>query len=202
VNPISIHSASHVTEADLAGARLEARLGATLGKRFGRLDLPSQLALLAVASLKVDFAAWSAERVAICLAASAGSLPTDVNFWIGRDGVGGPSPTLFAYTLPSAAAGEIAIHFRLTGPNLCFVGDDQMLLPEGADLIRRGAADACVCVFSEVSNAGCAEFTALPPAATACALLLERGGSGRKCTEFDRDMKRLCTLISDAKSAG
>jgi 3-oxoacyl-(acyl-carrier-protein) synthase len=194
VNQISIHSASHVTEADLPGARL--------GARFGRLDLPSQLALLAVAWLKVDFAAWPADRVAICLAANGGSLSTDVNFWKGRDGVGGPSPTLFAYTLPSAAVGEIAIHFRLTGPNLCFVGNDQILLPEGADLIRRGAADACLCVFCEVSNAGCAEFTALPPAASACALLLQRGGTGRECPEFDRDMKRLCTLISHAKSAG
>src|ERR1700743_78281 len=116
MNKISIAAASMVTEADLSGARL--------GQRFGRLDLQSQLALLAVASLKTDFSAFAPDRIAICLVASAGSLTTDVNFWNGHNGVGGPSPTLFAYTLPSAAAGEIAIHFRLTGPNLCFVGDE------------------------------------------------------------------------------
>ena len=136
MNPISIISASTITEADLASVKM--------GQRFGRLDLQSRLAVAAVGALKVDFSKWPADRIGICLAASAGSLTTDVNFWQGRDAVGGPSPTLFAYTLPSAAMGEIAIHFRLTGPNRCFVGDDKIVLSEAADLIHSGDADACV----------------------------------------------------------
>ena len=182
-----------VTEADLPGARL--------GQRFGRLDLQSQLALLAVASLKADFSAFPPDRIAICLVASAGSLNTDVNFWNGHNGVGGPSPTLFAYTLPSAAAGEIAIHFRLTGPNLCFVGDDKIALPAGADLIQHGDADACICVFCETVSADCAKIISLPPAAAACAMFLQRGDGLREWREFDRDMKALCALISQTKSA-
>ncbi len=219
---ISIAAASIVTEADLPSARL--------GKRFGRLDLQSQLALLAVASLKINFDAFALDRVGICLAASAGSLTTDVNFWQGRNGVGGPSPTLFAYTLPSAAVGEVAIYFRLTGPNLCFVGDDKNLLPEAADFIRRGETDGCVCIFCEVVTADCGKLISKPPVATACALFLQRANlSGtpvsdpassesnfqragsetgvpiprglREWREIDRDMKPLCALISQMNSA-
>ena len=190
MNDIAIAAVSVVTEAGLPAARL--------GPRFGRLDLQSQLALLAVASLKVDFAP---DRTGICLAASAGSLSTDIHFWKGRHAVGGPSPTLFAYTLPSAAAGEIAIHFRLTGPNLCFVGDDRMLLSEAAGLIRRGEADGCVCVFCEVISADCAAVISGPPVATACAIFLKRGEGLRGWQEIDRDMKPLCALISQIKSA-
>ena len=148
-----------MTAADLPNARL--------GQRFGRLDLQSQLALLAVASLEIDFTAFASGRVGIIFAASAGSLSTDVNFWAGRHGVGGPSPTLFAYTLPSAAVGEIAIHFKLTGPDLCFVGDDKNLLPEATDLIQRGEVDACVCVFcAAVTEAG-GEIISTTPVAKA-----------------------------------
>jgi 3-oxoacyl-(acyl-carrier-protein) synthase len=194
---ISIAAASAVTEADLAAARL--------GQRFGRLDLQSQLALLAVDALKINFDGFARDRIAICLAASAGSLTTDVNFWNGRNGVGGPSPTLFAYTLPSAAVGEIAIHFKLTGPNLCFVGDDKIILPEAFHLIRRGEADGCVCVFCEVISVELAKIILQPPAATACALFIQRAdqaiGASVTLPEFDRDMKRLCALISQTKSA-
>ncbi len=202
MNDLSIIAASQVTSADLARARSGFNSGAELGSRFGRLDLQSQLALLAVASLRVDFSALPPARTGICLVASAGSLATDVNFWNGRHGGGGPSPTLFAYTLPSAAAGEIAIHFKLTGPNLCFVGDSQIALPEAADLTRRGEADACVCVFCEVVSPECAQFVAVPPVAAACAVLLRRGPGPRPWSELDRDIKALSALISPPQSAG
>ncbi|HTA94531.1 MAG TPA: hypothetical protein VK769_00250 [Verrucomicrobiae bacterium] len=172
MNKIFIAATSQVIEADLKSARL--------GTRFGRLDLSSQLALLAVESLGVDFEKISRERVAICLAANAGSLSTDFDFWQGRDAVGGPSPTLFAYTLPSAAIGEIAIRHRLTGPNLCFVGDDKMLLPEATDLIRRGEADSCVCVHCDVVNAGIEKMVHAASAARARAFFLTRGDNSKE----------------------
>jgi 3-oxoacyl-(acyl-carrier-protein) synthase len=180
-----ITATSQVAEADLKSARL--------GTRFGRLDLSSQLALLAVESLGIDFGKFSRERIAICLAAKNGSLSTDFDFWQGRDTVGGPSPTLFAYTLPSAAIGEIAIRHRLTGPNLCFVGDDKIILPEAADLLRRDEADSCVCVFCDVISPAAAKMIQTSPAARACALFLTRGGDGLcELREFDRDMELLC----------
>jgi 3-oxoacyl-(acyl-carrier-protein) synthase len=164
---IVITTTSQVTEADLKSARL--------GMRFGRLDLSSQLALLAVELLGIDFEKFPRDRVAICLASRAGSLSTDFDFWQGRDAIGGPSPTLFAYTLPSAAIGEIAIRHRLTGPNLCFVDDDKMLLPEATDLIRRGEADSCVCVHCDVVNAGIEKMIHAARAARARAFFLTRG---------------------------
>jgi hypothetical protein len=169
------------------------RKSARLGTRFGRLDLSSQLALLAVESLGVDFEKFSRDRVAICLAAKNGSLSTDFDFWQGHDAVGGPSPTLFAYTLPSAAVGEIAIRHRLTGPNLCFVGDDKIILPEAMDLLRRDEADACVCVFCNVISPAAAKIIQIPPAASASALFLTHGNGGlHVLQEFDRDMESLC----------
>src|SRR5271154_3194362 len=191
MNEIYIAAAGSVTGADLSSARL--------GSRFGRLDLQSQLALLAVAALKINFGALPRDRIGICLAASAGSLATDLEFWKGRNAVGGPSPTLFAYTLPSAAVGEIAIHFGLTGPNLCFVGDDKNLLAEAVDLILSGKVDGCLCVFCEVVSAEVAKIISSPPTATACAIFLRNaeGFSGlRELREFDRDIKSLCALIS------
>jgi 3-oxoacyl-(acyl-carrier-protein) synthase len=195
MDKLVISAASQVTETDLESAQLR--------RRFGRMDLACQLALLAVESLGINFDLLPCERVAICLAASAGSLSTDIEYWKGRDAVGGPSPTLFAYTLPSAAIGEIAIRHRLTGPNLCFIGGGDDVLPEAADLIQHGEADSCVCVYCDVISPAAAKMIQALPAASACALFLKRGGDGlRELQEFDRDMKSLCALISQTKSAG
>ena len=160
--------ASWVTENDLRTAKL--------GGRFGRLDLLSQLALLAVEALRLDFEALPRARTAICLAAPGGSLSTEVEYWNGCDAVGGPSPTLFAYTLPSAAMGEIAIRYRLTGPNLCFVGEDDMLLSEAGDLIRRGEADGCLCVCCRIVSTAAGELIDASPVTEARAIFLSLDG--------------------------
>jgi 3-oxoacyl-(acyl-carrier-protein) synthase len=189
-----VTAASMVTDADVPAARL--------GQRFGRLDLLSQLALLAVESLGLDFDTLPRERIGICLAARAGSLSTDVEYWNGRDAVGGPSPTLFAYTLPSAAIGEIAIRYRLTGPNLCLVGADAAVLSEASDWIRRGEVDACLCVSCDVVSAAAAEMIQTSAAARACALLLKRGGDGlHLLRENDSDMESVCAIVCARKSA-
>src|SRR5438132_5907678 len=161
--------ASLVTETNLCSSRL--------GPRSSRLDLASRLALLAVESLASKFDTVPRDRIAICLAARAGSLSTDVEYWKGRTLVGGPSPTLFAYTLPSAAIGEIAIRHRLTGPNLCFVGEEAILSSEAGDLIRRGEADACLTVFCDVVTPAVAEMLQTSPAAEATACFLKRDGN-------------------------
>ena len=188
MNKISIIATSTVTKADLASARL--------GTRFGRLDLASQLALLAVESLGINFDTQPRDRIGICLAARAGSLATDLEFWRGRDAVGGPSPTLFAYTLPSAAIGEIAIRHRLTGPNLCVVGED-IVLSEARDLLRRGEVEACVCVSCNVVTPALAEMIQSTSVARASAIFLQRGGNGlRELRENDRDIESLCAQNS------
>jgi 3-oxoacyl-(acyl-carrier-protein) synthase len=171
MDDIVVIAASSVTEADLATARL--------GPRFGRLDLLSQLALLAVESLDIDFSIMPLDRIGICLAVNAGSLSTDVEYWKGRDAAGGPSPTLFAYTLPSSAVGEIAIRYRLTGPNLCFVDDESIALAEGRELIRADEADACLCVSCDVITPSAAEMISASPSSKARAMFLKRAPESR-----------------------
>jgi len=183
-----IVAANSATEADVPNARL--------GQRFGRMDLTSQLALLAAEPLSSHFESPAHDRIAVCLAARSSSLPTDVDYWKGRANPGGPSPTLFTYTLPSAAIGEIAIRHRVTGPNLCFVGSSRDVLPEAADLIRRGEADACICVYVDVVSPSLAEFISRPVTARACALFMQRGESGLQIwQENDRDMEALCATL-------
>jgi 3-oxoacyl-(acyl-carrier-protein) synthase len=180
-----ITAASQVNGGDVRTARL--------GSRFGRMDLMSQLVLLAVERMSVEFGALPRERIGICLATRAGSVSTDVEYWKGRNTAGGLSPTLFTYTLPSAAIGEIAIRHRLTGPNLCFVGDDAALLAEASDMIRRGETDACVCVWCDSVTAAAAELIRAPIAAQARAVFLERDREGLALSpENGRDMATLC----------
>ncbi len=170
MHDLVVTASSLVTEADLSSSRL--------GSRSSRLDLASRLALLAVESLASKFDTVPRDRIAICLAARAGSLSTDVEYWKGRALVGGPSPTLFAYTLPSAAIGEIAIRHKLTGPNLCFVGGDAELLAEARDLIYRGEADGCVCISCNIVTAEAAALIHELPLTRACAFFVTAGGEG------------------------
>jgi len=189
-----ILAASTVTEADLASARL--------GNRFGRLDLASQLSLLAVESLNLNFDAWPRERIAIVLTARAGSLSTDVDYWNGREAAGGPSPTLFAYTLPSAAIGEIAIRHRITGPNLCFVGPSDGAVDEAAELLSRGEADACLCISNNVVTPALGALIGAPSAACASALFLAPNGPGLPLAgQIRRDIESLCLIFQSGKTA-
>jgi len=184
---VVISAASTVTDADLSTAKM--------GSRFGRMDLLSQLALLSVESLGMDFEMVDRSRIGVCMSVSAGSLATDIEYWKGRKEVGGPSPTLFAYTLPSSAIGEIAIRYRFTGPNLCFVGTDAMLVPEARDLIERNEVDGCVCVACSVITAAASELIRMPAKAQARAAFLARGTNGLTLEENHRDMESLCALV-------
>ena len=188
MNNLFITAASTVSEADLPNARL--------GQRFGRMDLTSQLALLAVEPLASRLESLPRERIAIVLAARTSSLSTDAEYWKGRDAAGGPSPTLFTYTLPSAAIGEIAIRHHLTGPNLCFVGLSHDVLPEAADLIRRGEAEGCVCIYVSAISATLAGMISMPTLARGCAAFLQCGEAGaHPWREIDRDMEALCANL-------
>jgi len=181
MSKIFITAANTATPSEVAAARL--------GQRFGRMDLSSQLCLLAVEPFASHFDEVARDRIAIVIATRAGSLPTDVAYWDGRDAAGGLSPTLFTYTLPSATIGELAIRHRLTGPNLCYVGDSTGVLDEGRDFLRTGEADAVICVFVEVISAALAGKINLPETAQAQALFLQGAGPGlAELQENDRDM--------------
>jgi 3-oxoacyl-(acyl-carrier-protein) synthase len=195
MDKVVVAATSIVTEADLAKAKL--------GSRFGRMDLLSRLALLSVEWLGIDFEKLERDRIGVCMAVSAGSLSTDLEYWKARNEVGGPSPTLFAYTLPSSAIGEIAIRYRLTGPNLCLVGSDALLLPEARDMILRREVDNCVCVACNAITPAASELVRATPKAEARAIFLARGITGlTELKENDRDMESVCALVSRRGSAG
>jgi len=186
---VFIIAASQVSEADVRAAHL--------GPKFGRLDLASQLAVLAVESLRIQFDAWPRERIGLCLAVQAGSLTTDEQYWQGRNQVGGPSPALFTYTLPSSPLGEVAIRHRLTGPNLCLVGDDGIALAEAADWLRQGTVDGCLCISCKAISPAAAKLLNTEPVATARAIFLQRQEGGlRELLENDRDMESLLANIA------
>jgi 3-oxoacyl-(acyl-carrier-protein) synthase len=193
MHKLVVSAASIVTGADLPTAKM--------GSRFGRMDLLSQLALLSVESLAIDFEALDRSRIGVCMSVCAGSLATDIEYWKGRKEVGGPSPTLFAYTLPSSAIGEIAIRHRLTGPNLCFVGTDALLVSEARDLIERNEVDSCLCVSCNVITAAASELLPAPRATQARAAFLSRGINGIALEENHRDMDSVCALVCAAEFA-
>jgi hypothetical protein len=103
---------------------------------------------------------------------------------------------LFVYTLPSSVIGEIAIRHGLTGPNLCLMGGSGELLAEASDMLRKGEAAACVCVYCDVVTPLAAETLHFPPQSSACAAYLQRSGTGRHTlTENDRDFISLCARL-------
>jgi hypothetical protein len=99
--------------ADPLAASATALLGA-LNPRLARLDRATLSALVA-ASLLLERGAHPA---ALFVAVEDGSASADRAFWATARIRGGAdaSPTLFAATLPSAVAGELAMTFGLRGP--------------------------------------------------------------------------------------
>jgi hypothetical protein len=115
--------------------------------RFGRLDRLSQLVLVAAnEALQSAPPLGAAERGGIVLGTAYGSHLTNELFWrdVLEGGTIAASPSLFTYTLPSAAIGELSIQLDLKGPSLALaVGLSAGLaaLAEGARLVESGALD-------------------------------------------------------------
>ncbi len=188
MNDTFVTATNSVTHAEVTSARL--------GARFGRMDLSSQITLLVVEPFAPHFELLPRDRIAIALAARTGSLATDAAYWEGRNQAGGLSPTVFTYTLPSAAIGELAIRHRLTGPNLCMVGSSRDLLREGTELIRSGEADACICISTQVVSPELTRIISLPEATRACAVLLQKTGPGCLVQGENRDdMESFCANL-------
>lgn len=127
--------------------------------RFGRLDWLAKYAVVAVEMLgmPVDPPPESRRPTAVLLGTQYGSMSVDMRFHESIHRPGGASPMLFPYTLPSAAAGEIAIRFGLTGPSVCFIGGPQSgraVFWESVDMLESGQVDACVCVSCDAVCAG------------------------------------------------
>ncbi|MEO8603363.1 MAG: beta-ketoacyl synthase N-terminal-like domain-containing protein [bacterium] len=127
--------------------------------RIGRADRLCRL-LLAASALAIDDARLALplaapERVGLSFGSGLGCLLSDAEFYqkIVAHGVAAASPRVFAYTVSSAAAGEVSIAFGIHGPNVTgHVGlaagagaigyaADQLRL-DRADVMLAGGADA------------------------------------------------------------
>ena len=88
---------------------------------FGKLNLADKLAFGAAALVLSDVPACNGDRTGICLGTVFGCLSTDLRY--AESVVAGfPSPALFAATLPSSPVADIAIVFKLKGPDRVFAG--------------------------------------------------------------------------------
>lgn len=92
--------------------------------RLGRLDRLCRLLLAAafsaVDSAKLSIDAESAHRVGLAIGTGLGCLLTNAEYnqKLVEHGPAAASPRLFAYTVSSAAAGELSIALGIKGPNL------------------------------------------------------------------------------------
>jgi len=118
--------------------------------RIGRLDRLCRL-FLSAAYLAVDAAALriddsSAERVGLSLGTGLGCLLTNAEYnqKLIEHGPAAASPRLFAYTVSSAAAGEVSIALGMKGANVTShagLAAGLQAVGYGFDLIRMGKAD-------------------------------------------------------------
>ncbi len=124
---------AYAGERDPLAACAAALVGAR-NLRLPRLDR-SMLAALVVADLVL---AGSEPPAVLVVEVEDGSAARDRAYWATARGRGGAdaSPTLFAATLPSAVAGEIAMTFGLRGPCVVLAGTADPDVPPGAGAAR------------------------------------------------------------------
>jgi hypothetical protein len=123
--------------------------------RFGRMDLLSKYVSVAVEMLGLPLLGKQDLRLetAMVMGTMVGCYGADLDFYRGILQGDGPSPTMFAYTLPTIALGEVAIRHRLGGASYCFMaGADSGLLAlwESAKLLEAGECQECVCIMADV----------------------------------------------------
>jgi len=83
---------------------------------FGKLNAPDKLAFSAASLIFSGFSEFDGDKTGITLGNTFGCLSTDLRY-AESVGDGFPSPALFAATLPSSPIADIAIMFKLKGPD-------------------------------------------------------------------------------------
>jgi hypothetical protein len=145
--------------------------------RFGRLDPLSKYTLVAAEMLGLPalppepHPAW-----ALCSATREGCLSVDAEFLRGVNRTGAGSPSLFPYTLPSSGMAEVAIRYRITGPNVCLIGGTDCAfeaLREGCLWLQERAATSCVCLIGDAVSPDAGACLRRPAGCAAAAFLLE-----------------------------
>ena len=149
VGPLDAMGVSGVLGAAVADIPLDA-IPAEKRTRIGRLDRLCRL-FLSAAYLAVDAAGLhlddaNAERVGLSFGTGLGCLLTNAEYnqKLIEHGPPAASPRLFAYTVSSAAAGEVSIALGIKGANVTAhagLAAGLQAIGYGFDLIRTGKAD-------------------------------------------------------------
>ncbi|TMA70125.1 MAG: hypothetical protein E6J68_00570 [Deltaproteobacteria bacterium] len=162
--------------------------------RAARAERVTQLVLAAagraLAAAGLDAAAPET-RAGIVLGTAFGCFLTNAAYQrrLAAEGPPGASPRLFAATVSNAAAGELAIAYRLAGPavtvtaggasGLAALGEAIELIRAGrADVVVAGGVDALGGALADWLDAAGLEF-GTPPAEAGAVLVLERPGRTR-----------------------
>ncbi len=90
---------------------------------FGKLNVPERLAFSTAALTLNEYVDLDPDKTGISLGTVFGSISTDLRYMESVES-GFPSPAYFTATLPSSAATEVAIMFKLKGPDRIFVGNE------------------------------------------------------------------------------
>ena len=96
---------------------------------------------------------FSSEEIAVILCNSHSSIESDINYINSTNSI--PSPSLFVYTLPNIALGEICIRNKFKGENAFFILDkfDTVFLKKYIDILFiNKKTKACLCGWINVNN--------------------------------------------------
>ena len=138
-------------------------------RAFGKLNLPDKLAFSAASLTLRECSVADPDTTGIFLAIPGGSVSTDCLY---RQSIedGAPSPALFSATLPSSPVTDIAIYYRLKGPNTVFPGGTSPLLSaiESAHhALLAGKASGALVLYVEETTGEAPDLPLLPPFAAA-----------------------------------
>lgn len=117
---------------------------------FGKLNIPDKMAFSAASLICCNREISDPRNTGITLATAFGSLSTDIRYM--ESVVSSiPRPAFFSATLPSSPVAEIAIIFKLQGPNRVFI--DQRIPAftsiEGAmRMLEAGKSDSILCIWA------------------------------------------------------
>jgi hypothetical protein len=128
--------------------------------KFFKMDNLSKLAVLAAESVLKDTALYhvaSNDSVAVVLTNSSSSLVADTNYQrtIEDNKNYFPSPSLFVYTLPNIAIGEICIKHRIYGENLFMISqkfDSRLLNFHVNSLFENSDTQYCIAGWVECNE--------------------------------------------------
>lgn len=118
---------------------------------FGKLNAPDKLAFSAAALALAGCNEYNGNTTGICVGTAYGSLSTDMRYMESLVN-GFPSPSCFAATLPSSPVAEVAIQFKLKGPNRVIVNSVASGFPALESAIRILSAGKAEAMLTIVVN--------------------------------------------------